>query len=153
MGRNMMSIMRTLTLCCAVASAALSFTACGGGSGGQTVVPAIPAQSTTLGIETILGGPGFFAPNGFVVYTLSNETTTSLQCTVASNCVTTFVPLAPPNFALTTGFTTFVRPDNHVTQLAYLNQPIYTYAFDTGPGSASGQGLGTAGGTWNVARP
>jgi predicted lipoprotein with Yx(FWY)xxD motif len=148
----MMSMTRTLTLCCAVALAVLSFTACGGG-GGQTVVPGIPAQTTTLGIEPILGAPGFFAPNGFVVYSLSNETTTSLQCTVANNCVTTFVPLAPPNFALTTGFTTFVRSDNHVTQLAYLNQPVYTYAFDTGPGSAAGQGLGTAGGSWNVTRP
>jgi predicted lipoprotein with Yx(FWY)xxD motif len=100
-----------------------------------------------------VGAPGFYAPSGFVVYSLSSETTTNLQCTASSNCLTIFVPLPPPNFALTTGFTTFVRSDNHATQLAYLNQPIYTYAFDTGPGSPSGAGLGTAGGTWNVTRP
>jgi predicted lipoprotein with Yx(FWY)xxD motif len=143
--------MRSVLLCCAVSAAALVFDGCSGNSG--SVVPGIPAQTTTLGIEPILGAPGFYAPNGAVVYSLSSEKPGSLICTVANSCVTIFTPLAPPNFALTTGFTTFVRSDNGQTQLAYLNAPLYTYSFDPGPGAAAGNNLVTNGSTWTVARP
>jgi predicted lipoprotein with Yx(FWY)xxD motif len=63
-------------------------------------------------------------------------------------------PVTPPaGVALSTGFATFVRSDNSVTQLEYLGHPLYTFAPDTAAGQTGGNGIVSFGGTWSVARP
>jgi predicted lipoprotein with Yx(FWY)xxD motif len=92
--------------------------------------------------------------NGRTVYILSNDTVSSVACTVGSGCIATWPIVAPPaGVALSTGFTTFVRSDNGATQLAYLNHPLYQYAGDGASGQTNGNGIVSFGGTWTVARP
>jgi predicted lipoprotein with Yx(FWY)xxD motif len=164
--------MRTLTLFTALVVAALGIVACGGGSGGgygasSVVAVATPTGAptaspvpgtTTLGTMTLLNAPGFVtgpAPAGRTVYVLSDDTTTSPACTVANLCTTVWFPIAPPSgVALSTGFTTYTRPDDgSFVQLAYLGHPLYTYAGDSATGQTNGEGIVSFNGTWTVAHP
>ena len=77
-----------------------------------------------LATATLLGSAGFVNLAGFTVYVLSNDTTSSLACTVGSGCTAVWPPVAPPNgIALSTGFTAFARSDNGAMQLAYNGHP------------------------------
>jgi predicted lipoprotein with Yx(FWY)xxD motif len=169
--------MRTFTLCCALAIAAFGIVACGGATSttpvaaGATATPtltpvtppaasptataAAPTSATTLATMTLLGAPGFVAPSGRTAYVLSDDTTTSVACTVASGCISAWFPIAPPSgVALSTGFTTFTRPDdNSFVQLAYLGHPLYTFIDDTANGQTNGENIMNFGGTWTVAHP
>ena len=102
----------------------------------------------------LLGSPGFVNTNGFTVYVLSDDTVSSLACTVSSGCTGAWPPVAPPSgVALTTGFTVFQRPDNLQMQLAYQNHPLYQFSGDSGAAQTHGNGLQSFGGTWSIARP
>jgi predicted lipoprotein with Yx(FWY)xxD motif len=169
---------RSFAPLCLVAVAAFGIVGCGGGSGSSTPAYAVPttapsaaatstpastaspssapspAGSTTLAEVTLLGSAGFTNTNGRTVYVLSDDTTTSLACTVGAGCTGVWPPIAPPaGVALSTGFTSFTRPDNGMTQLAYNGHPLYEYAGDSAAGQANGNGLNSFGGTWTVARP
>lgn len=149
----------------ALLAALLGMSACGGGSGSSTPsvvaattptpspAPSTTAAATTLATAMLLGSPGFVDPSGRTTYILSNDTTTSLACTVASGCTGVWPPVAPPGAALTTGFTDYVRSDNGAMQLAYKGHPLYTYAGDSAAGQTNGNGIVSFGGTWSVARP
>jgi predicted lipoprotein with Yx(FWY)xxD motif len=137
--------------------------ACGGGAGGYgaattpAVVPTISPTpgTTTLSTATLLGASGFVAPgSNHTVYVLSGDTTTHLECTVASTCTNVWPPVSPPaGVTLSTGFTVFTRPDNGAAQLAYQGNLLYTYSVDSAVGQTNGQGIASFGGTWSVARP
>jgi predicted lipoprotein with Yx(FWY)xxD motif len=43
---------------------------------------------------------------------------------------------------------TITRPDG-TTQATYDGHPLYTYAADTAPGQAKGNGLNVSGGVWH----
>jgi predicted lipoprotein with Yx(FWY)xxD motif len=43
---------------------------------------------------------------------------------------------------------TITRPDG-TTQASYDGHPLYTYAGDTAPGQAKGNGLNVSGGVWH----
>jgi predicted lipoprotein with Yx(FWY)xxD motif len=159
--------MRTILCSSVLLAAALGLAACGGGSGYSAPAPVVAATTptpttapspttgtTTLATMTLLGSSGFVAPNGFTAYILSNDTTTSLACTVASGCTGVWPVIAPPTgIALSTGFTVYTRADNGAAQLAYNGHPLYTYAGDSGAAQTNGQGIVSFGGTWSVARP
>jgi predicted lipoprotein with Yx(FWY)xxD motif len=158
--------MRTITSTSfALLAAVLGLAACGGGGSYSppSVVavttptpspgPSTTAAATTLATAMLLGSPGFVDPSGRTVYILSNDTTTSLACTVASGCTGVWPPVAPPSAALTTGFTNYVRSDNGAMQLAYKGHPLYLYAGDSAAGQVNGNGIVSFGGTWSVARP
>ena len=103
---------------------------------------------------TLLGSAGFVNTDGRTVYVLSDDTVTSVACTVASGCTGAWPPVAPPNgVALSSGFTAFTRPDNNQSQLAYKNHPLYEYAGDNAAGQTNGNGIVSFGGTWTVGRP
>ena len=153
--------MRSLTLSLVVLTSAFGIVACSGsGYSAPNTVPTVaapttaPSGTTTLSEATLLGSPGFENTNGRTVYVLSNDTVTSLACTVASGCTGLWPPVAPPSgVALSTGFTVFARSDNGVMQLAYLNHPLYEFAGDSAAGQTNGNGLMSFGGTWSIARP
>jgi predicted lipoprotein with Yx(FWY)xxD motif len=86
---------------------------------------------------------------------LSDDTTTSLACTVASGCTGVWPPIAPPSgVALSSGFTQFTRPDDGgFVQLAYKGHPLYLYSGDSAAGQTNGENLVSFGGTWTVAVP
>jgi predicted lipoprotein with Yx(FWY)xxD motif len=173
--------LRSLAPLCVVVVAAFGIVGCGGGSGSGSPVYTAPTAApapqptatatgpvaspspgasptstaaTTLTEVTLLGSAGFTNTNGRTVYVLSDDTTTSLACTVGSGCTGVWPPIAPPaGVALSTGFTAFTRPDNGMAQLAYMGHPLYEYSGDAAAGQTNGNGLVSFGGTWSVARP
>ena len=155
--------MRTSIVGSLLLAAALGVAGCGGGSGGYgaaavpagvTPAPIATPGTTSLGEVPLLGTPGFVATSGFTTYILSNDTTTSIACTVVSGCTGFWPPVAPPaGVVLTTGFTTFTRPDTNTAQLAYNGHPLYMYYLDSGPAQTNGNNIVSFGGTWTIARP
>jgi predicted lipoprotein with Yx(FWY)xxD motif len=164
--------LQTLALYPLAFSAAMALAACGGGGSGGAAYPGITATaspttlassspsttsasgSTTLAEATLLDSPGFTNTNNFTVYVLSDDTVNSLACTTVSGCTGIWPPVSPPNgIALSSGFTTFVRPDTGQSQLAFNNHPVYQYSGDVAAGQTNGNNLSSFGGTWTIARP
>jgi predicted lipoprotein with Yx(FWY)xxD motif len=86
---------------------------------------------------------------GFTLYHLKTESASDIQCT--ANCTDTWPPLllatpgGPTGGVHVTGELAAVsRPDGG-KQVTYDDMPLYTYAGDTKPGQARGQGVG---GVW-----
>jgi predicted lipoprotein with Yx(FWY)xxD motif len=153
--------------CALVASLALA--ACGGGgsTGGSTM------PSTGTGTGTGTGGGGGSTPTavlvttsasgnqaaGFTLYTLSDDTTTAVACTVASGCTGLWAPYtagaaAAPATGLATGLTVFTRTDDGgAMQWALNGHPLYTYLGDPKAGVATGVGIVSFGGTWAAPAP
>jgi predicted lipoprotein with Yx(FWY)xxD motif len=161
---------RSLVLSCFVLATAVGIVACGGGGGSSTpsasssvlpstspvaaTTPIASAGATTLAEAALLGSLGFTNTDGRTVYVLSDDTVSSLACTVASGCTGVWPPVSPPGgVALSAGFTVFARPDNGAMQLALNNHPLYEYAGDSAAGQTNGNGLVSFGGTWSIAHP
>jgi predicted lipoprotein with Yx(FWY)xxD motif len=101
---------------------------------------------------------------GFTLYTLSDDTTTSLACTVASGCTGIWIPYSSGATVsdetapgLSTGISVFSRSDNSALQWALtvngVARPLYTYAGDSAAGMATGVGIVSFGGTWAAPTP
>jgi predicted lipoprotein with Yx(FWY)xxD motif len=85
---------------------------------------------------------------GFTVYWFVPDTSTTSKCT--GSCATFWPPVAGPASAMSgvTGtLSTITRPDG-TKQATYDGHPLYTYAGDTAPGQAKGNGLNASGGLW-----
>lgn len=119
-------------------------------TGGQpTVSPSAAAGGEALQIGTrSIPGLGTVLVNGegLTVYHLTTDTSTETTCT--GGCAQVWPPLPATNGdQSSTGsdtFGTFKRPDGGV-QLTFHGMLLYTYAGDSAPGQANGQGIG---GTW-----
>jgi predicted lipoprotein with Yx(FWY)xxD motif len=104
------------------------------------------AQSPQLG-KTVL-----VSLKGRTLYSLSAETHGKFICTKASGCLSAWHPLTVPTGVVPVGpvkLGTVKRPEGGV-QVTYRGLPLYTFAGDTGPGQANGQGLQDVG-TWGAA--
>jgi predicted lipoprotein with Yx(FWY)xxD motif len=131
--------------------AAILLAACGGKAGsGSGTGGGNTSKSGELGTRSISGiGAVLQAPSGFTLYHLTTETNGKVSCT--GNCASTWppliassgkVPAASPDVAGHLG--TVERPDGSL-QVTFDGMPLYTYAGDSGPGQANGQGIG---GVW-----
>lgn len=110
----------------------------GGQASGQVAARSIP------GIGAVLQ-----APNGLTLYRLTTETDGKVACT--GECASTWPPLLASSGKVPSASSsiaghlgTIERPDGGV-QVTFKGMPLYTYAGDSGPGQANGQGLG---GVW-----
>lgn len=156
---------RTFTFGAGVA-AALVLAACGSSSGGSSLssgsggsgTPAPAggggAAAATVTMHTTSLGSVLADPSGKTLYLLSSDTPTSTTCT--GSCLTLWMPLAAPSSGaphagsgVTATLGVFTRPDG-TKQVTAGNHLVYTYAGDSGPGSTSGQGIKSFGGTWAV---
>ncbi|MGD0604690.1 MAG: hypothetical protein ABSA53_13940 [Streptosporangiaceae bacterium] len=143
-----------------LAAAALALTACGS-SATSTTPPAAPASSaasssapasatggTALGTATVGGTQVLTNAKGYVVYWFAPDTSTSSKC--SGSCATYWPPVAGPATAgsgVTGTLGTITRSDG-TKQATYDGHPLYTYAGDTAPGQAKGNGLNASGGLW-----
>ena len=90
--------------------------------------------------------------DGKTLYYFTSDTATTVACTSAQGCITTWPPLlstsvsVAPIAGLTGTMTTVSRGSE--AQVAYNGHPLYTYAADTAPGDIKGNGLF---GKWFVA--
>jgi predicted lipoprotein with Yx(FWY)xxD motif len=150
---------RKSSLIAAVLGAA-ALAACGGGAGGSNAAsygglpPPSPPQNANLPVkQTVAGAPAFVsASNHQTLYFLDVDTPTGGKCT--GGCLTTWFVNAPNAAASSAGsFTIVTRSDGTGMQWDYKNHPLYTYAGDSGPDQANGEGIPFAGGHWHVARP
>jgi predicted lipoprotein with Yx(FWY)xxD motif len=112
-------------------------------SGSQDVVKTATNSS--------VGGTILVDAQGLTLYRLSGEKSGKFICTSAA-CTQVWHPLAATSEATPTGTVgslgTVKRPDGTL-QVTYSGEPLYTFAQDTKPGQAGGQGLKDVG-TWNV---
>jgi predicted lipoprotein with Yx(FWY)xxD motif len=110
--------------------------------------PAASSAGTTLDVKTIGGQQVVTNAQGFTLYWFAPDTSTTSKCT--GSCATYWPPVKGPATAMS-GVTgklgTITRPDG-TTQATYDGHPLYTYAADTAPGQAKGNGLNASGGLW-----
>jgi predicted lipoprotein with Yx(FWY)xxD motif len=138
-----------------ITSGTLSFTPGVATSGSSSV-------STTLTIgDNVPVGTGhanvLTTASGDTVYTLSGETPHHAKCTKGNHCLRYWHPVTAGSSGAPT------KPSNvqgrlgvwrrgGIRQVTLNNHPLYTFAGDTKPGMATGAGLRSFGGTWNVVR-
>ena len=125
--------------------AALLAAGCGGsspGSGGTSGTSSSPASSgSALKTTKISGVTVLTSAKGFTLYWFAPDTSTKSNCN--GSCAQIWPPVKGPATA-GTGVTgklgTITRSDGS-TQATYDGHPLYTYAADTAPGQASGNGI------------
>jgi predicted lipoprotein with Yx(FWY)xxD motif len=120
----------------------------------QSSAPQPSGSATGATVKTAanskLGATVLVDAQGLTLYRLSAEQNGRFICTSAA-CLQTWHPLTVAGGGAPSGvgsLGTVKRPDG-TTQVAYKDQPLYTFAQDTAPGDANGQGFKDVG-TWNA---
>jgi len=110
--------------------------------------PASSASATTLGKTTINGTAVVTNSKGMTLYWFVPDTSTASKCT--GSCATYWPPLIGPVTAGSgvTGMLGSITRPGGATQVTYDGHPLYTYAGDSAPGQAKGNGLNVSGGVW-----
>jgi predicted lipoprotein with Yx(FWY)xxD motif len=147
---------RNITLL-SLAAAGLALTAaCSSSSetGGSGPVPpatgdAVSAQSTSLGTILVDG-------RGRTVYVFANDKTNTSTCTGACAADWPAVPAPatlPTSLPGVVGALGMTARSDGGDQLTVAGHPVYTFAGDSAPGQANGQGVNLNGGVWTVVSP
>jgi len=143
-------------LAATMALASLLLAACGSSSSNPystaTAQPSAQTSAAVLVKSATAGGLGtvLVDAHGMTLYHLSAEGSHKFICT-SSACVSAWHPLLVPAGGKASGvssLTVLTRPDGS-SQVAYKGEPLYTFASDSSPGEANGQGLKDVG-TWSV---
>ena len=148
--------MRKIWSAAGLAAAVLAIAACASSASSSSTPPAAGASSpaasssaTTLKSTTINGTTVLTNAAGFTLYWFAPDTSTTSKCT--GSCATYWAPVKGPATAgsgVTGTLATITRPDG-TTQATYNGHPLYTYAADSAPGQAKGNGLNVSGGLWH----
>jgi predicted lipoprotein with Yx(FWY)xxD motif len=110
---------------------------------------AASADAVRMAANAALGATVLVNAQGRMLYHLSGEQNGRFLCTSAA-CVANWPPVsASAVSAGVSGLETVKRPDGS-EQLAYKDQPLYTFAGDKAAGEANGQGIKADGGTWSA---
>jgi predicted lipoprotein with Yx(FWY)xxD motif len=158
----MTSKRKTPILLTALLAAALLLVACGSSSysgGGTATHAASKSAAPSGGAETVntafvssLHAKTLVDAGGMTLYHLSAEGNGKFICT-NSSCLALWHPLTVPAGTQPSGSVsslgTVKRPDGSM-QVTFEGEPLYTFAHDTKPGQASGQGFKDVG-TWMAA--
>jgi predicted lipoprotein with Yx(FWY)xxD motif len=139
----------------AVAAAAAVLAACGssgtsstGGSGSTSTSTPAAATAGSLKTTTIGGATVLTNAKGFTLYSFAPDTPAKSNCNGA--CAQFWPPVKGPATAsgVKGTFGTIKRSDGS-TQATFDGHPLYTFAADTAPGQAKGNGLNEQGGVWH----
>ena len=150
-GRNGLRMLLALPAIAATAAvlAACSSSATSSTGGGSTST-GTPAAATAGGLKTAtIGGAAVLtSASGFTLYSFAPDTPTKSNCNGA--CAQNWPPVKGPATAagVTGTFGTIKRSDGSV-QATFDGHPLYTFAGDTAPGQAKGNGLNISGGVWH----
>ena len=130
-------------------STASSTPAAAGSSPATSAASSSPAAGgTTLDARTIGSQQVLTNAAGMTLYLFVPDTSTTSKCT--GSCATYWPPVKGPATAgsgVTGTLGTITRSDGTM-QATYDGHPLYTYAADTAPGQAKGNGLNVSGGLW-----
>jgi predicted lipoprotein with Yx(FWY)xxD motif len=149
-----------------VLAAGLLLAACGGGSGDAGSGDAGSASTTTQAGQKAGGGQAvqtgdteygdvLVDAHGKTLYVFDADSPGKSTCT--GSCLQ-YWPVAEASGTVshssdvTAKLSTITRDDG-TTQLTVNGWPAYTYAADSGPGKATGQGTNLSGGLWWVVSP
>src|SRR5437868_7523567 len=139
-----------LTAAMVLVAAALLAAACGSsssGSGGTSGASSSPAASgSALKTTQISGVTVLTSAKGFTLYWFVPDTSTKSNCN--GSCAQIWPPVKGPATAgpgVTGKLGTITRSDGS-TQATYDGHPLYTYAADSAPGQANGNGINANGG-------
>ena len=148
--------MRKIWSAAALAAAVLAVAACGSSASSSSTPPAAGPSSPATGssgstlMSTTINGTAVLTNSaGFTLYWFVPDTSTTSKCT--GSCATYWPPVKGPATAgsgVTGTLSTITRPDG-TTQATYDGHPLYTYAGDSAPGQAKGNGLNLSGGVWH----
>ena len=137
-------------------AAAVLITACGSsstttGSGAAAPASSGPAASSSAALKTGKIGGAVVLTNakGFTLYWFAPDTSTKSKC--YGSCATYWPPVKGPATAgagVTGKLGTITRSGGSM-QATYNGHPLYTYAADSAPGQAKGNGLNLSGGVWH----
>jgi predicted lipoprotein with Yx(FWY)xxD motif len=133
--------LRILLAACSSAGASLS------SSASNTSSPAAAAGSTvktaTVGGVTVLA-----SSKGFTLYSFAPDMPTTSKCN--GTCAQNWPPVQGPVTAagVTGTFGTIKHSDGSI-QATFDGHPLYSFAGDTAPGQAKGNGLNAGGGLWH----
>jgi predicted lipoprotein with Yx(FWY)xxD motif len=131
----------------AVSSPAASSPAASSPAGSSSA--ASSSAGAALATKTINGTVVLTNSAGFTLYWFAPDTATMSKCT--GSCATYWPPVAGPATAgsgVTGKLGTITRPGGSL-QATYDGHPLYTYAGDTAPGQAKGNGVNASGGLWH----
>jgi predicted lipoprotein with Yx(FWY)xxD motif len=111
-------------------------------------LPAAAAAASTVKTATIAGVTVLTNSAGFTLYSFAPDTPTTSKCN--GTCAQNWPPLKGPvtTAGVTGTFGTITRSDGS-TQATFDGHPLDTFAGDTAPGQAKGNGLNAAGGLWH----
>ena len=106
------------------------------------------AAANTVKTAQIGGATVLTSSKGFTLYSFAPDTPTTSKCN--GTCAQNWPPVKGPATAsgVTGTFGTIKRSDGSV-QATFDGHPLYTFAGDTSPGQANGNGLNAAGGVWH----
>jgi predicted lipoprotein with Yx(FWY)xxD motif len=115
---------------------------------GAAAVPSSSAGGAALTTATVGGTKVLTNAQGFVLYWFVPDTSTTSKCT--GSCATYWPPVTGPATAGAgiTGTLGTISRSGGTKQATYDGHPLYTYAGDTAPGQAKGNGLNASGGLW-----
>ena len=141
---------------------AVTAAACGSSSSGTAASSpgsSAPAAAATISTKSVPGvGTVLVNGQGRTLYMLTSEKGGKNTCTQANGCTQAW-----PETLLAHGVTTAkagsgvqssllgtVKDTSGNLEVTYNHWRLYTFAGDSGPGAAKGQGLSSFGGTWYV---
>ena len=129
-------------------SAASGSTPAAAASSAASAAPAASLGGTSLTAKTIGGQQVVTNAAGFTLYWFVPDTSTTSKCT--GSCATFWPPVKGPATAMSgvTGKLGTITRSDGTTQATYDGHPLYTYAADSAPGQAKGNGLNASGGLW-----
>ena len=118
------------------------------GSAPAGSAPAASSGGTTLDVKTIGDQQVVTNAQGLTLYWFAPDTSTTSKCT--GSCATYWPPVKGPATAMSgvTGKLGTITRSDGTMQATYDGHPLYTYAADTAPGQAKGNGLNVSGGLW-----
>ena len=146
--RMLLAVLAVAAAAAVLAACSSSGTSSAGGSGSTGT--STPAAATTGNLKTTTIGGATVLTNakGFTLYSFAPDTPTKSNCNGA--CAQFWPPVKGPATAsgVKGTFGTIKRSDGS-TQATFDGHPLYTFAADTAPGQAKGNGLNAAGGLWH----
>ena len=150
---------RALLAAPVAAAGVVALAACGSSGGssasssGSSAAPSVSASASAaaakVGLKTakVSGTTVLTSTKGFTLYTFAPDTSTKSACNGA--CAASWPPVKPSG-TVKSPYATIKRSSGS-TQLTFHGRPLYTFAGDTSPGQANGNGVNAFGGLWHDA--